>query len=108
MSASYYDEEQEKIREVGQDLNNKWRFVVSKLPDIPMANDTARRMVERWHSEAVQRYQEIGFIAEVDITPALAGVGTPVISIVSRTEKHAFDHDKKAWEINKSRSQGGK
>lgn len=107
MTHNYYDEDAERVRKVGIDLNQKWNFVARRL-DNPLGSKVQQQMIQVWHDEAVNRYREAGFIVEVDITPALAGISPPTIAVVGKTEDKPFDHDKKAWEVRRSRSQGGR
>lgn len=107
MTSSYYDEDAEKVRRVGTDLNNKWNYLARKLDPLPLNSKVQTQMIQVWHDEAVNRFADAGFIVEVDVTPALAGLAPPTVSVVGKTEKQAFDHDKKAHEIKKSREIGG-
>lgn len=107
MSSNYYDEDAEKVRKVGTDLNNKWNYLARKLDPLPLNNSVHRQMIQVWHDEAVNRFAEAGFVVEVDVTPALAGLAPPTVSVVGKTEVKAFDFDKKAHEIKKSREIGG-
>jgi hypothetical protein len=108
-----YDEDQRRIYKVGQDLQEKWNYVAARLDIDPLLkrplihSKKNGKMFALWHEEAIKRYRDIGFIAEIDITPALAGESPPVISIVDRVEPLVFDFDKKAWEVKKSREKGG-
>jgi hypothetical protein len=108
--ANLYDEDRLKLKQIGQDLNVKWDYVVRKIIGLdlnPLASKHAQQMIQLWHDEAVKRYGEAGWEVEVDVTPALAGVGVPIVNVVNRLERHHFDHDKYGWEIKKSKAQGG-
>lgn len=107
MTSSYYDEDAEKVRRVGTDLNNKWNYLARKLDPLPLNNKIQTQMIQVWHDEAINRFADAGFVVEVDVTPALAGLAPPVVSVVGKTEVSAFDYDKKAHEIKTSREQGG-
>jgi hypothetical protein len=99
-----YDEEQDKIRLVGQNLQNKYNYILGKMDfENPMAKRN-RDLLAVWHDEVIHRYHQIGFIVECDITPVLAGIGTPTIDIVDRVNRnHEFDFEKKGWEVDKHR-----
>ena len=98
-----YDEEIEKMEKVGANLNEKYQYVLSKMDlDAPMCKRN-RELLTAWHDEVMNRYAQIGFAVECDITPALAGLAPPTIEIIGRTEDHEFDFEKKKWEVLKSR-----
>lgn len=107
MTSSYYDEDAEKVRRVGTDLNNKWNYLARKLDALPLNNKIQTQMIQVWHDEAVNRFADAGFVVEVDVTPALAGLAPPTVSVVGKTDVAEFDHEKKAYEIKRSRDIGG-
>ncbi len=98
-----YDEDQERIQKVGINLNQKYQYILRRMDETPMSKKN-RQLLTAWHDEVIHRYQEIGWVAECDITPALAGLAPPTIEIVGRVENHEFDFDKKKWEVLKSRA----
>ena len=106
-SINLYDEDTEKIRKVGIVLQKKWNFIAQRLDPWPYTEKN-RKMIDLWHDEVVKHYEEIGFVAEVDVTPAYAKLSPPVISIVKRIRHHEFDFDKKIWEVKKSKEQGSR
>ena len=102
----YYDEEIEKVEKVGANLNEKYQYILRRMNlDAPMCTKN-RELLTAWHDEVIHRYHQIGFAAECDITPALAGLAPPKIEIVGRLSDHEFDFDKKKWEVLKSRENG--
>lgn len=102
----FYDEELKKIDKVGANLNEKYQYILRRMDlDAPMSSKN-RQLLTVWHDEVIARYQQIGFAAECDITPALAGLAPPIVEILGRVEDHEFDFEKKSWEVKKSRGEG--
>ena len=100
-----YDSELPKIGKVSQDLNQKWNFLARRLDGA-----TGAKLIEAlniFSQEVTGRFQEIGFIAEVDVAPVYMNM-PPSITIVDRLIKTEFDYEKKGWEVKKSRAEGGK
>lgn len=93
-----YDHEKKKIEEVGADLQRKWNFLARRLDDNIYSNKN-RKLIELWHQECMNKFKEAGFNVTVDVTPALANVSPPTITIESRTQPHVFDHERQAYEI---------
>ena len=50
------------------------------------------------HKELLGRLQDIGFIADVDVTPVLAGLPATV-AIVDRVDAQDFDIEKRQYEL---------
>lgn len=94
-----YDTERLKIHEVAITLNQKW-FDLCRTMDLdhPGARKNISKM-QRWATEAQNRYAEIGFKVFVDLAPAINGSSPPSVVVEDRIEQHVFDHDKMAAEI---------
>lgn len=96
-----YQNEKEQIFKVGVVLQRKWDDACRRMDiDNPKAKKNTPIM-QSWVNEAKNRYAEIGFKVVVDITPAMAGVSPPTISIAERIEKQLTDHDRIRHEILK-------
>lgn len=97
-----YDSEREPIMKVGIVLQDKWNDLVTKVDRNNLSSKRNSELMTAWADEARNRYRELGYVVEVDITPALADVATPTISFVDRVTKEEFDFDKMAYEVKKS------
>jgi hypothetical protein len=90
-------EERDKIMNLAEFLNNKWRF-----------RTASRENLQEFAYEATSRYAEIGFLVNVDITPSLVGIGSPDISIVGKISSGETDHDRIRHEVKKQYEQDGR
>ena len=99
-----YDEEVKRVGKVAYKANQAWRETARTL-DLKNQKDTSTKVGE-WHKRTVNEFEAAGFIVEVDVSPIYADM-PPSISIVDRTEKVVFDHEKKSYEVKKSRDKGG-
>lgn len=66
--------------------------------------------LEAMRDELLTRLMEINVLAEVDPAPILSGE-PPIVEIIGKIagdniHKYGFDHERKAWEIQKAHSQG--
>jgi hypothetical protein len=99
-----YDEELPKVGEVAYKLNRLWKETARNI-DLKNSKETSNK-VNEWHKRAINEFERAGFIVEVDMTPIYRDQ-PPAISIVDRVSKVIFDHEKKAYEVRKSRAKGG-
>lgn len=99
-----YDEEIPKVGEVAYRLNQLWKETARHI-NMQNTKETSMKVGE-WHKRAIGEFEKAGFIVEVDMTPIYADQ-PPIVSIVDRVEKVVFDHEKKAYEVKKSRNRGG-
>jgi hypothetical protein len=73
------------------------------------SHKTANRAnLQEFAYEASSRYAELGYIVNVDITPALVGVGRPDISIVGKIHNLETDHDRIRYDVKKEYKEKGK
>lgn len=96
-----YKGEREKVFRVGMVLQRKWDDACKKMDMDKPSSQKNSLIMEQWANEAKNRYAEIGFEVIVDITPSLAGVKPPTISLAERIEKKLTDHERIAHEIKK-------
>lgn len=93
-----YDEDIAAIGKVYREVSEKWRLKSNTMANLrEMATEMEGKMVHA------------GFRARVDWTPCLYG-GDAILDILGPIEerKEETDHDKKAWEVNKSIDRGEK
>jgi hypothetical protein len=95
-----YDEELPKIGKVAFEVNYKWKELARHI-DISNVKETARKINE-FHKYAVDAFETIGFVVEVDTTTIYVDQ-PPTINVVARVNPIIFDHEKKAYEIRKSK-----
>jgi hypothetical protein len=90
-----YDEEAYKITEEVRKVQTKWYGKQATGENLMLlANEIKGRL------------NDLGFLTEVDVTPAL--VSEPIeVRVIGRTEAHTFDWEKKSHEVRKSRKEGG-
>jgi hypothetical protein len=96
-----YDSELPKIGKVSQDLNTKWNYLARRLDGA-----TGSKLIDAiniFSKEVQGRFQEIGFIAEVNVAPIYMD-RPPEITIVDRIVKQEFDHERKGYEIKTGRN----
>ena len=87
MDVDLYDTEVLAVREVGERLRR---------------SVGATRGLEAFRREAVERFAEIGLVAQVTVYEQHTRQGPvyhPEIAIVGRTEPRAFDHDRMRAEV---------
>ena len=97
-----YKEDREKIFKVGVTMQKKWDDLCNHKFDLknPKAHKNVGFM-QAWAEEAEKRYQEAGFIVKIDITPAIAGVSPPTITIEDRVKPELTDHERIYHEVKK-------
>jgi hypothetical protein len=97
-----YEADREKILKVGITMQRKWDDLCNHKFDLN--NPKAHRNVgfmQAWAEEAEKRFEEIGFVVKIDITPAIAGVSTPTISIEERVKPELTDYERVIHEAKK-------
>jgi len=99
-----YDEELPKVGKAAHTMNELWKETARHI-DLRNQKESSQKITE-WHKRAIGEFERAGFVVEVDMTPIYADM-PPTISIVDRTNKVIFDHEKKGWEVKKSRDKGG-
>lgn len=92
-----YEDEVEKILKIHTLLESKYHFRPNNLATLHELAD-----------EVKTRFLEAGLIVNVDITPAMVGVGPPDIAIVGRVDTSGPDHDKLRHQITKRYEQEGR
>lgn len=99
-----YKEDREKIFKVGVTMQRKWDNLCEHKFDInnPKSNKNIGFM-QAWAEEAEKRYNEIGFQVTIDITPAMAGISPPTITIDERVAPTLTDHERIAHEVKKEK-----
>lgn len=97
-----YKEDREKIFKVGVTMQKKWDYLCSHRFNTinPRATKNVSLM-QAWAEEAEKRYKEIGFEVTIDITPAMAGISPPTITIDERVTPELTDHERIGYEIKK-------
>lgn len=94
-----YDEETDRIREVGVNVQRLWRDLAPKI-NLADHKDTAKKLNE-WVKIVEGAFERIGFRAAVDVNP-IYGDKPPEISILERVNPISeFDHEKKQKEVLK-------
>lgn len=98
-AANMYDSDVRMIGEVVTALSHKY----SKLPN------TAPNL-EKLRDEALTKLAEKGILVEIDVTPCFYGQ-PPNIDILGKVStddfhKYGLDHEKKGWEVKKSKDRG--
>lgn len=106
MPLNVYAEERKKIEEVGIIMQRKWNYLTDyKLNrDVPKSKKNIELM-EEWAKEAQNRFLEAGFKVTVDITPAMANISPPTVSINDRVKPQLTDHERIAHEIKKEQKE---
>lgn len=89
-------DELKKITDLQMMLQVKWKHKEANLKNL-----------EELQKEVVGRFMDIGYIVNVDITPALVGIGFPDIAIVGRIEGMT-DHEKIRKEVRELYEYEGK
>lgn len=89
--------EQEQIMKLAEILNLRWSHKTANAANL-----------QEFAYEATSRFAELGFIVNVDITPALVGVGHPDIGIVGRVQPMEPDHDRIRHDIKKQYKNEGR
>lgn len=90
-------EEAAAIYKIGEAMNTKWSHKTAN-----------RENLQEFAYEITSRYAELGFIVNVDITPALVGVGYPDVAIVGRIKPMEPDHDRIRYDIKKKMKEEGR
>jgi hypothetical protein len=100
-----YKEDRENIFKVGVVMQKKWDYLCEHRFDVdkPKSNKNVGLM-QAWAEEAEKRYNEIGFEVTIDITPAMAGISPPTITIDERVTPTLTDHERIAHEIKKEKA----
>jgi len=86
-----------QIYKLAQKLNDKWAHKTANVDNL-----------QEYAYEATSRYAELGFIVNMDITPALVGVGYPDLAIVGRINPIETDHDRVRHEVRKQMKEEGR
>jgi hypothetical protein len=90
-------EEATAIYKIAENMNVKW------------SHKTANRdNLQEYAYELTSRYAELGFIVNVDITPALVGIGYPDVAIVGRIKPIEPDHDRIRHDVKKQLKREGR
>jgi hypothetical protein len=95
-----YKEDREAIFKVGVTMQKKWDFLCSNR--FNLENPKAQKnvsLMQDWATEAEKRYAEAGFRVTIDITPAMAGIEPPTITIDERIEPELTDHERIYHEV---------
>jgi hypothetical protein len=100
-----YDEELPKVGKAAFIMNELWKETARHI-DLRNHKESSQKITE-WHKRAIGEFEKAGFVVEVDMTPIYMDM-PPTISIVDRVNRVIFDHEKKSYEVKKSRNKGGK
>lgn len=99
------DEEYIAIQKVGYEMQMLWNELARHI-NIANVKETANK-VNEWSKRVEGEYQKIGFLVGVDTTPIYVDQ-PPTISIFDRVTPTEFDHERKGYEVRKSRDKGGR
>ena len=91
-------DELKAIYRLTETLTNKWSHKTATHANL-----------QEFAYEVANRFIDLGFIVNTDITPALVGVGYPDIAIVGRINPEKdLDHDRIRHQIRKEYKEKGK
>lgn len=97
-----YKEDREAIFKVGVKMQKKWDYLCEhKFNTVNPKATKNVSLMQAWAEEAEKRYKEIGFEVTIDITPAMAGISPPTITIDERVTPELTDHERIGYEIRK-------
>ena len=91
------EDELKAIYKLGEYITYKWGH-----------RTATREALQEYAYEVTSRYAELGFIINVDITPALIGVGFPDVAIVSKIDTSETDHERIRHGIKKRYKEEGR
>ena len=92
-----YKDEREQILKLAYQIMDKYKHRTANSANL-----------EELAKEAQGRFAELGFIVNVDVTPALVGIGPPDIAVVGRVNPQEPDHERIAKEVRQQYKDEGR
>lgn len=97
-----YDEEIVKVTNLLMEMQNKWG---------PRPNN--QKNLAEMATEIKDRFFKLGFVVDVDLVPCIQVDASgksfpPEVIVMSRVKDFEFDHEKKGFEVKRSKTRGEK